>query len=198
MKNNFFNRDSAPVSIDGYTLYKRTYHGKTVIEIVMDTYSPQFFLKSILYTEHSSTFLCSLINLFRLLKAEDTYFVYSHSITLLILKILERRHIVKILDIEKSDREDLDEYYKALGKDGKNNKVKMYDITFAKKRDIGPQDIPAIERIMSALNIDKKTILFNFKHAVLRAHVNRLNILKSFAVANPPRQIFEKCKRLVK
>lgn len=139
----------------------------TTVLIDQNLSSIRLLLKSMFYCDNHLAYFVSMFNGFQGLvnSTDENSLVYqgnSHSLTLHLLKLLEKYGVLELADVKNIGSGDLDEYMLEIGRPVKRTKpVKMYRIIFKKKRSVTKDDTELIARALVALKIDPKTIKFN-------------------------------------
>lgn len=152
-------------------------------EINMNPYSLTLFVKTLFCKNSSAIFLSSFINLFgelpiSTLKDPYRYSSYSHAMTLYILKMLEKKGIVKVIEYHLSDEWTDKEYH--IESDNPHKRLKMYNIFFYKLRDIQKKDKDLLKKIERALHISKYQIRFKIHDRKLYTSLSHFEAIKCF------------------
>lgn len=165
---------------------------KNAIDISQNLFSFSFLFKSIFYTNSSLVYLVSFINCFQNLKVKDEtsfpYSGYTHSLTIYLLKRLEREGIIVIESCERrAIKADLHNYYQGIGNSGVNRKISMFDIRFHKLRSLKMEDFEMIAGAARMLRADLSEVNFNLvgdrpyarlKRRYIARNILNLHVLK--------------------
>lgn len=127
-------------------------------EININPYSLSFFIKSLFCSNSGAIYLGTFINFFQdldisTIEEPNFYSTCSHAATLYILKMLEKKGIVKIVEYAPQKHEQSNN----LNRSSKS-KLKMYDILFYKLRDLKREDRELIEQIEKTLRVTNRQI----------------------------------------
>lgn len=151
-------------------------------EINMNPYSLTFFVKTLLCKNSSVIFLSSFLNLFGDLPISTiddprNYSTCSNAMMIYILKMLEKRRIVKVIEYRLCERDAENVNIEKESK--KSHNLKTYTAAFYKLRDLKKSDIDLIKRIANGLRVSNYQIRFKVKEGKIITTIGYLEILKS-------------------
>ena len=184
---------------DEFTISPINKDNEFVYDIEQSLVSKKLFLKNIFYGNPNLVFFVSLFDKYQSLisktidKNQCEYWKYSgytHAFMIHILKVLEQNHLIKITSIKKEERINIDEYYKAIGKNNKQRDVQMYIVIFQKIRNFSVEDLDLLHYLLNLLKIDENQIHFyQDMYGAMQVKVKNNVYLKNVYTGNIFKQI---------
>ena len=184
---------------DEFTISPINKDNELIYDIEQSLVSKKLFLKNIFYGNPNLVLLVSLFDKYQNLIGETIdknqheywkYSGYTHAFMIHILKVLEQNHLIKITSIKKEERINIDEYYKAIGKNNKQRDVQMYIVIFQKIRNFSVEDLDLLHYLLNLLKIDENQIHFyQDMYGAMQVKVKNNVYLKNVYTGNIFKQI---------